>query len=63
MKKLMGNKTKKEEEYSSLKSFIKFCSDPMAQELTDAVDVSKKKQERPDIVFRKGDCVFGIEHI
>ena len=59
----MGNKTKKEEEYSSLNNFIKFCSDPMAQELTDAVDVSKKKQERPDIVFRKGDCVFGIEHI
>ncbi len=59
----MGNKTKKEEEYSSLKSFIKFCSDPIAQELRDAEDISKEKQERPDIVLRKGDCVFGIEHI
>ena len=49
----MGNKTKKDEEYSSLNNFVKFCSDLMAQELTDAVDVSKEKQERPDIVFRK----------
>ena len=59
----MGNKTKKEEEYSSLKNFIKFCSDPITQELTEAEDISKEKQERPDIVLRKGDCIFGIEHI
>ena len=49
----MGNKTKKDEGYSSLNNLVKFCSDPMAQELTDAVDVSKGKLERPDIVFRK----------
>ncbi len=59
----MGNKTKKEEEYLSLREFLRQCRAPFAKELFEADNISLDKQERPDIVLRKGDCIFGIEHI
>ena len=59
----MSNKTKKEEEYLSLKNFISHCNDPFSRQLRDAVDVSSAKQESPDMIFRNGKMIFGIEHI
>ena len=59
----MSNRTKKAEEYLSLKSFINHCPSPFVRQLKDAEDVSSEKQERPDIVLRNGDSVYGIEHI
>lgn len=59
----MGNKTKKEEERIAWKAFIKHANDPLISMLSTCEDISSPQQERPDILLKSGNQIYGIEHI